>query len=93
MVAFGETAALFRTRGDWAGFERWALHSAECARALAPFQSPRLSAVAIGAAMVNKIEVTGGMPDDFAPPKDKELAPGTIITADDGALADGRAAA
>lgn len=91
MHAFAETAAHFRERGDWAGFERRALHTVDCAKALAPFESPRFSAVMVGASVVNKIEVVGGMPDDFAPPVEGkvELAPGTIITADDGAIADG----
>jgi len=50
---------------------------------VAPYESPRFSAVIVGAAVVNKIEVVGGMPDDFAPPKDvNAIAPGTIIEAD-----------
>ncbi len=92
MDIFAETAERFRRRGDWEKFERWAMHAVEAARALAPFQSPRFSAVMVGASVVNKIEVVGGMPDDFAAPKEIELAPGTIITADDGAIADGTAA-
>ena len=64
MHIFAETATRFRELGDWAGFERWALHSVDCARALAPYQSPRLSAVMVGAAVVTEIEVTGGLPDE-----------------------------
>lgn len=64
----------------------------EAAHAGAPFQSPRYSAVMVGAATLTKIEVTGGMPDDFKAPTQiegtviegkVEFAPGTIITADD----------
>lgn len=59
----------------------------QASAALAPFQSPKLSAVAIGAAVVNKIEVSGGMPDDFAPPvaagQVVEFKPGTIVTAEE----------
>lgn len=52
----------------------------------APFESPRLSAVAVGTAVVTKVEITGGMPDDFAAPgagQVIDLKPGTIISADD----------
>lgn len=36
----------------------------DIAKALVPYQSPRLSAVMVGTAIVNKIEVSGGLPDD-----------------------------
>lgn len=36
----------------------------DVAKALVPFESPRLSAVMVGAAIVTEIEVTGGLPDD-----------------------------
>lgn len=66
-------------------FREYAVLAKETAAALAPFQSPRYSAVMVGATIVNKIEVSGGMPDDYAPP-----APGpatfaalTVIEAED----------
>lgn len=51
----------------------------------APFESPKLGAVMIGAAVVNKVIVEGGMPDDFAslPPASAPLPAGTIIEAED----------
>lgn len=62
---------------------------AAMAKDLAPFESPRYSAVMIGATVVNKIEVVGGMPDDFAAPRlEGTFAPGTVITADYNVLAD-----
>ena len=64
MHLFAETAARFQELGDFDRFEVWAGHAIECAKALAPFQSPRLSAGAVGAAVSNKIEVVGGLPDD-----------------------------
>jgi hypothetical protein len=64
MHIFAEAATRFRELGDWSGFERWALHSVDCARALAPYQSPRLSAVMVGTTAVTEIEVTGGLPDE-----------------------------
>jgi hypothetical protein len=84
MELFVEAAAHFRERGDWREFERWALHTVDCAKSLAPYQSPRLSALAIGHGAVSKIKVVGGMPDDFTPPsRNVEFSPGTIVTADD----------
>lgn len=71
--------ALFKT------YAELALYAADKA---APFESPRLSAVAIGATAITKVEVVGGMPDDFAQPTTQQaLPPGTIITADDPAPA------
>lgn len=52
----------------------------------AKFESPTMSAVVVGTAVVTKVEILGGMPDDFAAPgngKVIEIAPGTIIHADD----------
>lgn len=50
----------------------------------APFQSPRYSAVMIGAATVTKVKISGGLPNDFEPPKLlAPMDPGTIITAED----------
>jgi hypothetical protein len=63
MHIFAETATRFRALGDLDKFALWAGHSVECAKALAPFQSPRLSAVAVGAAVIDRIEVVGGLPD------------------------------
>lgn len=72
---------------DEAKFKEYAMLAMQAAGTLAPYQSPRLSAVAIGAAVVNKIEIDGGMPDDFAPPVPKgevvEFKPGAIITAEE----------
>jgi hypothetical protein len=63
MHDFLAIAAGFRVLGDLAKFEVWAGRAIECAKALAPFQSPRLSAVAFGAAKIDRIEVAGGLPD------------------------------
>lgn len=72
---------------------RYYLNAAkEAAHAGAPFQSPRYSAVMVGATTLTRIEVAGGMPSDFKAPTQIEgtviegkvdFAPGTIITADD----------
>jgi hypothetical protein len=64
MHIFAETAARFRRRGDWDKFERWALHAVATAKDLAPYQSPKLSAVMVGAAIITEIEVIGGLPAD-----------------------------
>jgi hypothetical protein len=42
-------------------FEKWARLAIETAKALAPFQSPRYSTVAVGATTVQKITIEGGM--------------------------------
>ena len=72
---------------DISKFNYYSQRAAEVAAALTPYQSPRLSAVAIGAAIVNRVEVVGGMPDDFAPPtKDGqviEFKPGQVVTPSD----------
>lgn len=69
---------------DLGKFNYYAERASDVAAALAPFQSPKLSAVAIGAAIVNKVEVSGGMPDDWAPPTRPgevvEFKPGTVLT-------------
>jgi hypothetical protein len=84
MHDFLAIAAGFRELGDLAKFEVWAGRAIECAKALAPFQSPRLSAVAIGAAVINRIEVVGGLPDEQdgsflpAPPVAPECAGSSI---------------
>jgi hypothetical protein len=64
MHTFAEAAIRFRERGDWDEFGRWALRAVDCARSLAPFQSPKLSTVMVGPAPVTTIEVIGGLPDD-----------------------------
>lgn len=70
-------------------FREYSMLAVQTAAALAPFQSPRLSAVAVGAAIVSKVEVVGGMPNDFAPPVPAksgeviEFKPGTVLTPDD----------
>lgn len=76
---------------DLKKFDFYSDKAIQAASALAPYQSPRLSAVAIGAAVVNRVEVTGGMPDDFAPPAPAgqviEFKPGTVLTPADFAAA------
>lgn len=68
---------------DRAEFMRFAELAVGTAKDLAPFESPRYSAVMIGATVVNHIEVVGGMPDDFAMPRlEAPIEPGTVITAD-----------
>jgi hypothetical protein len=47
-----------------AEFEKWAFLAVDAAKALAPYQSPRLAAMMVGAAVVNEITVTGGLPDE-----------------------------
>jgi hypothetical protein len=92
MQIFADTAAHFREAGDLDQFREWAALAVECARILAPYQSPRLTAVAIGAPTVTKIEITGGMSDaEFAAecallPAD--LSPGVVVEADPVGLAD-----
>lgn len=54
---------------------------------VAPFETPKLSAVAIAANQVTKVEIRGGMPDEFMGPATIEhqpkLAPLTVVRADD----------
>jgi hypothetical protein len=64
MHDFLAIAAGFREHGDLAAFERWAVLAVQTAKDLAPYQSPKLSAVVVGSAAVTKIEVIGGLPDD-----------------------------
>jgi hypothetical protein len=65
-------------------FRVYAALAKDTAKDLAIYESPRLSAVMVGAAIVNRVEVIGGMPDDFAPPVQGkvDIAPGTVITPD-----------
>ena len=49
-------------------FKEYALIAIEAAKALAPFQDPRYSAVMVGQTQVTKVKVEGGMPDEFSGP-------------------------
>jgi len=82
MHGFTADAARCKKRGDLKRFREWAALAVECARALAPFESPRFSAVVIGATVVTKVVVEGGMPDDFAAAP-IPLEPGTVVRADE----------
>ena len=66
-------------------FEKYAVLAKDTALGAAGYESPKLSAVMVGAAVVNKVEITGGMPDEFEPPIPGrvEFEPGTIISAED----------
>ena len=71
---------------DDAKFDKYAALAVDAAKALAPFQDPRYSAVIVGATVVTKIKVEGGMPDDFKPSVELEgaaLPALTVITAED----------
>jgi len=71
---------------DEGKFEKYAALAVDAAARLAPFESPRYSAVLVGSSVVNRVEVTGGMPDDFAAPAGvptHALPPGTIIEAEE----------
>lgn len=46
-----------------AKFKEYGILAANLSIAAAPYQSPRLSAVMVGAAVVTEIEITGGLPD------------------------------
>ena len=73
-----------KPKPDLAFMERCLDKAQEAAVASAPYHHARLSAVMVGAA-INKIEVTGGMPDEFAPPVPGrvEFEPGMVISAED----------
>lgn len=71
---------------DPAKFQEWFAIAAQTAKDLAPYESPRYSAVMVGAAVVTKVTVEGGMPDEFAaPPKEieGELVPGATYSVED----------
>jgi hypothetical protein len=68
---------------DEARFDKYSSRALMAAAAVAPFHDPRYSAMMVGATVVNKIEVVGGMPDDFKAPAQVEFKPGTVITPDD----------
>lgn len=74
MHIFAEKAARFHELGDLDSFKVWAMHAVDCAKALAPFESSKFSAVLVGAPTVNKIEIVGGLPADFEAPTEIELA-------------------
>jgi hypothetical protein len=50
---------------DAAKFKEWADRACAAAKDLMPYQSPRLSAVMVGSAIVNEIKVVGGIPDEL----------------------------
>jgi hypothetical protein len=67
-------------------FKEYAVLARDTAIAAAPFESPKFSAVMVGATVVNKVEVSGGMPDDFSAPAAvpaQALPPLTIVEAED----------
>ena len=80
-----EAARLEGRDPDPEKFRYFAQLTRDTARDLAPFESPRFSAVMVGATTINKVEVTGGMPEDFHAPPDaaQTLAPLTTIEAED----------
>ena len=47
-----------------AKFKEYAVLAKDTALGAAPYESPRLSAMMIGSAIVNEIEITGGLPDE-----------------------------
>jgi len=49
---------------DEAKFKEWSALALQAALGAAPYQSPRFSAMMIGATVVQQIEVVGGLPDD-----------------------------
>lgn len=66
-------------------FRLYAAMAIAAAEKVAPFESPRLSAVAIGQAQVGTIKVEGGMPDEFSAPPAVQtpIPPLTVISAED----------
>lgn len=49
---------------DEAKFKEWSALALQAALGAAPYQSPRFSAMMIGATVVQQIEVVGGLPDE-----------------------------
>jgi|SRR5579862_1494681 len=45
-------------------FKEYSLLATQTALGAAPYESPRLSAMMVGSAIVNEIEIIGGLPDD-----------------------------
>jgi len=80
-------ADVTRRQPNPALFKEYATLAIDAAKALAPFQDPRYSAMIVGASIVTKVQVEGGMPNDFAPPVPAgeviDLKPGTVINAED----------
>jgi hypothetical protein len=69
---------------DEARFDKYSGMAKEAAGLVAPFHDPRYSAMMVGATVVTKIEVVGGLPDDFRPPAGPiDLKPGIVLTPDD----------
>jgi hypothetical protein len=60
--------------------------SLQGARDFAGFESPKLAAHLVQQQVVRKVEVTGGMPDEFAAPVEGQVAfePGDLVSAEDG---------
>jgi len=56
-------------------FKEYAMMAAQLAVGAAKYQSPSFSAMVVGASVVTKVEISGGLPDDYAPP----VPPGQII--------------
>ncbi len=76
-------------------FREYAVLAKDTALGAAAYQSPKLSAVMVGQQIVNHVEVTGGMPDEFEPPTvgtAVEFQPGDIVSAEDG-IADSKVVA
>lgn len=63
---------------DEVRFKEYGTLASQTARDFASYESPKLSAVMVGAAVVTKIQIEGGMSDDFKPPAINvlELKPG-----------------
>jgi hypothetical protein len=74
---------------DEAKFNQYATLAKDTAIAAAKYQSPSYSAVMVGASVVTKVEISGGLPDDYAPPVPAgqviDLKPGMegVISAED----------
>jgi hypothetical protein len=67
-------------------FEAWIRLLVDACSKLAPFQSPRFSAVVVGASTVRKITIEGGSSRRDFPELPADLAPGTVIEADENGL-------
>jgi hypothetical protein len=71
---------------DLAFMERCLDKAQEAAVASAPYHHARLSAVTVGASTVTEIKITGGMSRRDFPELPADLAPGTVIEADENGL-------
>jgi hypothetical protein len=91
MNIFAEFAERSRQEGNLDRFEAYAIRAIDCAKALAPFESPRYGTVTVGTSVVSKIEIVGGLDlpalNAGKPAIDGEvvepLPPGSIITVDE----------